>query len=407
VFDTARYFHHHVSPVRLRQWSVSDPNQRVGSRWFQYDKQHFSLVSGGLLQMALVGGVVLTAAGFSSRGMLTAAIVTVIIWVSVAMAWKFVIALAPEELAESYVHALIPVSHAFYYLFFPILFPLGLLLRAVSEREDDEDDDPTSEEVQAYIDVGEEEGILEGGEGKLLQSIVEFGDRIAREVMTPRVEIVAIEVGDPVDHLAQLINRTKNSRVPVYDGTIDNVVGVVHIKDLFGVFLRQETVTIPEIASPPYFVAETKRVSDLLREFQIEHLQLAIVVDEFGGTAGLVTIEDLLEEIVGEIADEHEGDEEALFMEIDENLYLASGLLKVDALDNLTGSHLDSEENEYDTVAGLVIKHLGRIPRPGERVATGGLVFEVDRADRKRVYRVRVSREADGRPGHNAGKSDS
>jgi len=393
VFDAARYFHHNVSAVRLRQWSGTDPEFREGSRWFQYDKDHFSLVSGALLQVALAGGVVLTAAGFAKRGLLVAGVLTLLIWVTLTVVWKFAIALAPEEFAESCVHALIPVSHAFYYVFFPLLFPLGILLRAVNKREEEGLDEPTEEEVRAYIDVGEEEGILEEGEGKLLQSIVDFGDRIAREVMTPRVQIVAIEVDEKVDALAQLINRTKYSRIPVYERAIDNVIGIVHIKDLFGVFVRGDKAGIREIASPPYFVSETKRVSELLREFQIEHLQLAIVVDEFGGTAGLVTIEDLLEEIVGEIADEHEGDEESLFLEIEAGTYLVSGRLKVEALDELTGTSLDTEENEYDTIAGLVIKELGRIPRVGEQVSRGGLIFRVERADRKRVYRVRVTRD--------------
>jgi len=280
-----------------------------------------------------------------------------------------------------------------------VVFPLRLLLQSIEAKEEEDDDEPTEEEVQAYIDVGEEEGILEGGEGMLLQQIVEFGDRIVREVMTPRVEIDAIRVDASLEDLGRLFSESKYSRIPVYSETIDTIVGVVHIKDFFDVYLRRQEKTVREIARPAYFVSEAKKVSELLRELQIEHLQIAIVVDEYGGTAGLISIEDLLEEIVGEIADEHEDAEEALFVEVDDDIYLVSGMMKVEELDALLQSHIHSEHDDFETVAGLIFKRLGRIPKVGETVLVDGLSLRVDRADRKRIYRVVVERVAPEEPG--------
>ncbi|HUO84490.1 MAG TPA: hemolysin family protein [Thermoanaerobaculia bacterium] len=392
LFDTARFFLHHVSPMRLRHWSGADPGSERGERWFQYNKRHFSLIAGVLLQGALVCGVAFTAAGLRERGILAASAGAIVIWVALVVIWKLVLALVTEHFAERALRMLIPVSNLFYYLFWPLLFPMKVVLQRIGHRREDEwdDEEASDEDVQEYIDIGEEEGIFEEGEGKLVQSIVEFGDRIAREVMTQRMEIVALSVDASLTDLANLFNESKYSRIPVYENEIDHIVGVIHIKDLFEVFLSKLDRNVRDLARPAYFVAETKKVYDLLREFQIEHLQIAVVVDEYGGTAGLISIEDLLEEIVGEIADEHEDLEEPAFVEIEEGTFLVNGLLKVETLEDVTGKTIRSGEEDYETVAGLIFKELGRVPRVGESVSRSGLRFEVDRADRKRIYRVRV-----------------
>jgi CBS domain containing-hemolysin-like protein len=396
IFDAGRYFLHHISPVRLRQWSGSDPGYVNGRRWFQYNKQHFSLVSGMMLQIALIVSIVLTFFALSGRGAAFASIVTAIVWLCVSIGWKFVLALAPVHSAERVIRFLIPLSHIAYYLLWPILFPLRQMLRLVGERreEDEEDEEATDEEVQAYIDVGEEEGILEEGEGKLVQSIVEFGDRIVREVMTPRVDLFAVESSTSFEELVRMFDESKFSRIVVYESDIDHIAGFVHVKDAFASIRRGESPEIRSITRPALFVAETKKVAELLRELQIERQQIALVVDEYGGTAGLVALEDLLEEIVGEILDEHEDPDEQSWVEIDDGVYLVSGMMEIEALEELTGTTIAGEEDDFETIAGLIFKETGRIPKVGETITRAGLRFEVERVDRKRIHRVKVTSPA-------------
>jgi CBS domain containing-hemolysin-like protein len=164
----------------------------------------------------------------------------------------------------------------------------------------------------------------------------------------------------------------------------------VHVKDVFEALLTNQDRNVASLARPPYFVSETKKVSDLLREFQTEHLQIAIVVDEYGGTAGIITTEDIIEEIVGEIADEHE-DEEASLVQVDNDTWLVSGLLRVETLEESLDADLSGED--YETVAGMIFTTLGRVPAVGTVIPKNGWLFEVDRADRRRIYRVKVRKD--------------
>jgi CBS domain containing-hemolysin-like protein len=164
----------------------------------------------------------------------------------------------------------------------------------------------------------------------------------------------------------------------------------VHIKDLFDNFIRGEQKTVVDLARPPYFVSETKKVSELLKEFQSEHLQIAVVVDEYGGTAGIITTEDIIEEIVGEIADEHE-DEEATVVDLGDGAWLVSGLLRVEDLEETIDAKLAGED--YETVAGMIFTSLGRVPATGTIIPKNGYLFEIERADRRRIYRVNVRKD--------------
>jgi CBS domain containing-hemolysin-like protein len=395
VFDAARYFAQQLGAVRLRRLAgdAEDAEKRQG-RWSRYDVENFQLVSGALLQISLTLAVAATIAAFDhpERTAGEAALVALAIWIPVVMLWKFVLAFVPEEASEMIVRGIIPVSHFFYYLFWPVLFPLRTLV-ARFERVDDADEEaeePTDAEVQAYIDVGEEEGILEPSEGKLLQSIVDFGDRVAREIMTPRIDVLAFDAKRPIAELGRLFSESKYARIPIYRDSIDQITGIVHIKDLFDAVVKGEPKSASDIARAPYVISESKSISDLLREFQSEHVQIAVVVDEYGGTAGIITIEDILEEIVGDIADEHE-EEEPTIVDLGGDHYLVSGLLRVDTLEDKLDADLEGEN--YETVAGLIFTTLGRVPNVGSTVRKNGWIFEVDRSDRKRIYRVKVSRD--------------
>lgn len=389
VLDATRYLLWRLSPVYLRRVTSSASEEPVP--WYRLNLQDANPITGALLQIFLAAGLGSTISAFWWYGPAAAVWTSVLIWTVLIVAWKMLFSTLPDEFAERLFKPLFMASSAIYLVLIPIALPLRFLIhRAIARREDETDEDEVSEEqVQAYIDVGEEEGILEEGEGKLLQSIVDFGDKLAFELMTPRIDVLAFEVSQPLEALASLFNESKYSRIPIYEQNIDRIIGIVHVKDIFEAILRNEPRSITELTRPAYFVPESKKVSELLGEFQKEHLQIAIVMDEYGGTAGLITIEDVIEEIVGEIADEHEDDEEAV-TELSEGVYLMNGMVRVERLDELFD--IDITGDDYETLAGLIFTHLGRVPRVGEVVTKNGLNLEVKQADRKRIYSVLVSR---------------
>jgi putative hemolysin len=242
------------------------------------------------------------------------------------------------------------------------------------------------EVTQTFLEAGEHEGLIEREERALLQSIVDFGDTLVREVMTPRPDIVAIRSDATVTDLRALLAEEEYSRIPVYEGSLDHVVGFVYVKDL----VRRDlsgSVRIAELVRPAFFIPETKRVAELLKDFQRQQVQSAIVVDEYGGTAGLVTLEDLIEEIVGEIRDEYDVELDPIVEEPD-GTYVLSG--KVDIHEMTEKLDVEVEREGFETVGGFVLSHLGRVPAPGETFEIDGLQVEVLEAERRRVTRVRV-----------------
>jgi len=395
IFDALRSFALQLSPVRFRRLST-DAEQGM-MRWKDFEVEDFQLVSGALLQIALVVGAGATTMIFDEESIGGAVLTSVAIWSVIVLVWKFILALVPEDTGEIILRALIPFARGSYFIFFPFLFPLRKLLERLgrTQQGDDEEEEVTDEEVQAYIDVGEEEGIIEPSEGRMLQSIVDFGDRLAHEIMTPRIDVMAFDARRPLEELASLFGESKYARIPIYEQSIDQITGIVHVKDVLTAIVKGEKRSAAELARPPYFVSETKKVSELLRELQSEHLQIAVVVDEYGGTAGIVTTEDILEEIVGEIGDEHE-DDEVTIVDLGDDTWLVSGLLRVDALEEKLDTKLAGDD--YETVAGLIFTTLGRVPASGTLIPKSGWLFEVERADRRRIYRVKVRKDPNWRP---------
>jgi len=392
VFDAARHFVQQLGPVRLRGITGPGDADSARPRWTQYDAANFHLGSGALLQLALVVALGATVMAFPGAPNPRAIVLSTVIWAAVVLVWKFILALIHDDAAEILLRGIMPVSHFFFYLFWPVLYPLRRLVARLEKADEaaNADEEPSDADVQAYIDVGEEEGILEKSEGKLVQQIVDFGDRVARELMTPRIDVQAFDAERPMHELARLFSESKYSRIPIYQNSIDTIIGVVHIKEMYDAILKGEDRAVAELARPPYFVSETKKASELLREFQTEHIQAAVVVDEFGGTAGMITIEDIIEDIVGEIADEHE-EEETTIVDVGDGSYMVSGLVRVEQLEELLSAHLSGDD--YETVAGLIFTSLGRVPNAGTVITKNGFRFEVDRADRRRIYRVKVSKD--------------
>jgi len=283
-----------------------------------------------------------------------------------------------------------PVLRALIYLAMPATLILGFALSVASLSKEHPERQPEhpSEAVDALIEAGQEEGILEESDRDLIQSVVEFGDKTVREVMTPRPEIVAVPADTTVEELTELLKKYSYSRIPVYEGDLDHIRGIVYAKDLLQVLdADARTRTVRDLMkSEVYYVPETKLGSDLLREMQRDNARMAIVIDEYGGVAGLVTIEDLVEEIVGEIRDEHEKSE---IVKESDTSYIFNGNTDLDLLEKLLG--VRPEEKEATTVAGLVSELAGHIPKVGEVFEENGLRFEVLESTERRVDRVRVS----------------
>jgi putative hemolysin len=243
-----------------------------------------------------------------------------------------------------------------------------------------------------HAEAGEEQGLIEGDERRLLQSIVDFGDTLVREVMTPRPDMVAIAADATYDELRALFREQEYSRIPVYNENLDNIVGFVFIKDLLRLDAPEsgEARLQPDLARfirPATFVPETKRVAEMLKEFQRKQVQIAIAVDEYGGTAGLVTIEDLLEEIVGEIRDEYDVEVEPVVEEGD-GAFVFSAKVNIDEVRDRLGVEIEPEG--FETVGGYVLTRVGRVPAVGETFELDGLQVEVLEAERRRIHKVRM-----------------
>ena len=281
-----------------------------------------------------------------------------------------------------------------------IAYPIYRYLRGLQRDEEPawenkkEEDAGDVEELKALIDVGEQEGIIEESEGEMIESIIRFSDRTVGEVMTPRPNLVAIEATEPLERVRDLMIESKYSRLPVYREQLDHIEGIIYVRDLLACWAEGVAdKTAVELARPTYFVPETKPIDELLREMQKAKAQMAIVIDEYGGLAGLVTLEDLIEEIVGEIEDEDEPEPEGAEADIVDEAdgrYIVRGNVEVGKIERLFEAELAADD--FTTVAGLVINQLGHLPGVGEILDFRGLRFEVLEADERRVARVRIER---------------
>jgi len=250
----------------------------------------------------------------------------------------------------------------------------------------------TEEEIKEWIDVGEEEGTIEEQEREMLYSVLRFGDTTVREVMTPRVDVVMVEDTSTLENALSIFNETGFSRIPVYHEQIDNVVGLLNIKDIFAAAFRQQTdVTIKDLMYEPCFVPESKKIDELLKELQVMKQHMAVVLDEYGSFAGIVTVEDMLEELVGEIMDEFDEEEEPEVQQIGEGVYMVDAQAWVEHLNEDLNLSLP-ETGTYETIGGLVIDRLGHIPHRGEvaRIDESNIRLVVTQMQGRRIVKVKL-----------------
>jgi putative hemolysin len=288
---------------------------------------------------------------------------------------------------------LLPAFKIFYRFFSIFVAPISALLKHLKKQEPEPEQDQqpqeAMEEIQAFIDVGEEEGIIEESEGEMIQSIVEFSATQVGEIMRPRPQIVAIEASATVADARRLMIESKYSRIPVYREHLDRIEGIIYVRDLLALCEPDKNQTpVSECMRPAYFVPESKAIADLLEEMQKAKVQMAIVIDEYGGVAGLVTIEDIIEEIVGEIEDEDRAGSQQEIIKAEDGSYLVDGSTEIKKVEMLFNKEIEADD--FTTVAGLIISELGRVPAVGEKLKFKGLEFEVIEADSRRVNRVRL-----------------
>jgi len=244
--------------------------------------------------------------------------------------------------------------------------------------------------VRTLVDVGASEGVVEREEREMIHKVFELEDTLVRSVMVPRTDMFCLPIDTPREQILPALRENLHSRVPIYEGSLDVVVGILYTKDLLPYVATglPDDFDLRAHLHPPYFVPESKRADALLQEFQAKKLHMAIVVDEYGGTAGLVALEDLLEELIGEIADEYD-EPERLIQRLDESTFRVSGKLAVEDLNAAAGLSISNES--YDTVGGWVLDLFGRVPRKGERRETPELVVTVEKVERTRVVEVLIA----------------
>ncbi len=352
----------------------------------------FSLVKH--LGLAVLGCLTLALTAHNARDW-EALIVAVLLVSSYAILGTYVI---PQIIyRKSTGHELLPLVPLFRLMALvmrPLTWALNFL-QSVFDLGDhpQADEAPTPEEhIDALIAAGEEEGIIEKGDRELIQSVVAFGDTTVREIMTPRPRIVAIRQDASLEELRELVINEQYSRIPVYEETVDQIVGFVHVRDMFELDDDERAKRkVRDIVRPIRAVPETKPVNDLLREMQEEGAHMAVVVDEYGSTAGIVTMEDMVEEIVGEIHDEHEPERD--FSAQPDGSYVVSGSFDIGRLQDLLDFHL-AEGTESTTAGGLVTEWLGHVPEVGETTERDGISIEVLSANQVRVDQVRVAKAA-------------
>ena len=300
---------------------------------------------------------------------------------------------------ESKLLLLLPFVRPFYGLLTALADPFHFFTKdnspiepiVPSNQQTEEEKEDFADDIEALIQVGEAEGIIEEKDRQLIETMFEFGETKAGEIMTPRTEIVALPVDATVKSARDLIIEEKFSRLPVYRETIDNIEGVIYVRDLLNAWSdARENMPIAKLLRPAYFVPETKSAADLLKSMQISRVQLAVIIDEYGGVAGLVTVEDILEEIVGEIEDEDTEEEEIVEIIEGENksYYDVIGSTEIGKIERLF--NLEIEDDDFTTIAGLVTSEVGYIPKVGETLQFRGLHIEILRADEKRIQLLRL-----------------
>ncbi len=305
--------------------------------------------------------------------------------------------ITPKSLATVYAEKLAffyaPFVSALTFILTPVIFILNKISRGLlfllRINPDAKGNTVTESEFRTMVDVSHEDGVIEREEREMITNVVDFGDSFAKDVMIPRIDMAFASDDMTYAELCSLFREEQYSRMPVYSGSRDNIIGIIHLKDVFFYQGKVSSFNITNFMRKPFFTYEYKKTSELLNEMRSESISIAIVLDEYGAVAGLVSMEDLLEEIVGEIRDEYDYDEEDDIRKLSENEYEADGSAKLDEINEIFGLDLDSDD--YDSIAGHIICRLEHLPARGEQITEGNVTFTVADLDKKRIDKVKIT----------------
>jgi len=387
-----------LSEVGLRVLVSEREHNRRRTRFFRGLMEHrrrfeLMLILGTQLSIAAIA--ILLADVFTTISLPTPLLMSFVAAFMVVVVFRQLVPrLLTQNRPDDVLWALLPIFQLLYLPFSVLVVPVSDLLNKMRKPEPEEEiaanePDEGKDEIQAFIDVGEEEGIIEEAEGELIQSIIEFSDKRVDQVMKPRPQIVAIEASSTIDDARRVIIESKHSRIPVFRDQIDNIEGVIYVRDLLALCDRNITgIPVTRCMRPAYFVPETKSVRQLLEEMQNARVQIAMVIDEYGGVAGLVTLEDIVEEFLGEIEDMDQAESIGNIVQLEDGSYLIDGSVEIRRVELLYGAELEADD--FKTVAGLVITEMGHVPAAGERLDFKGFEFEVVDADGKRVNQIKL-----------------
>ena len=354
------------------------------------------LAAGNLVSLfaRLLGAGLLLAILFPQEWIVTNVLVDVgiLLLAVVVMFWlEWILEVAVTRHPETWAMRLAPFVRSLTVL----LSPLLVLPLAIGRRRGDGHEPVstvTEEELKSMVDAGHEGGVLEGDERQMIYSIFELGDTLVREIMLPRIYINALEVSTPLSEAVDALIKFGHSRLPVYTESVDNILGILYAKDLLKVWRQAEKIeSLNSLLRPATFVPEAKKVDELLEEMQTGHVHMAMVVDEYGGIAGLVTLEDIFEEIVGEIQDEYDQSEEAPYMQVGEGEYVFQGKVDLRDFNEVMGSQLPTEETE--TLGGFIYEQVGRVPASGENLQVGDISLTIEQVTGRRIRKVRAKKQ--------------
>lgn len=307
----------------------------------------------------------------------------------------------PKNLAAAHAEGWAMFVAPFIKLISVILTPLVFLLTKLSDtvvrfskKNEEEDPTITEDEFKILVNVGQEEGVFDESETEMINSIMEFDETYVKAIMVPRIDIVAVDVDDSINDALRLIIDGGHSRIPAYEESIDNIVGILYAKDIFEhLNANFDELKVKELIRDAYYIPETKKVSDLLNELRLKKVHMAIILDEYGGTNGLVTIEDLIEEIIGDIQDEYDAEEDLIVMHSDNQL-VADARAPIGDVEEAFDMELDEEileDSEADTIGGLAFEHLGGIPEVNDEVTVGRFLIRIVNVSGRRITKVEVT----------------
>ena len=314
-------------------------------------------------------------------------VLTLVILVFGEISPKTISTLYSEKISLKYAK----IIYLFMIVMTPVIYAVNVLssgfLRLVHVDPNRKQEAITEDELRTIVEVSHEEGVIESEEKKIINNVFDFGDSVAKDIMVPRIDMAMVEVGATYDELIDIFREEKYTRMPVYEETTDNVIGIINMKDVL-LIDRNEEFHIRDLLREPLYTYEYKNTAELMVEMRQTSNNMIIVLDEYGATAGMITLEDLLEEIVGEIRDEYDEDEEQELVEVGPGEYVVEGSMKLDDLNDLLDLELESED--YDSIGGLIIGQLDRLPEEGESVVCDGIRLVVDRLDKNRIDRVHM-----------------